>query len=209
VGKGREALLTIISDLTQMKTGVEEPGKKLRFQISSLFLKECWEYLIRDPGKNERLHLVTGTITEDGTRVLSRMETVRYGKQSAAYVCADGVDAHQKIISLAEDHGHLVLGMFHSHMSRGAGSSSPSSVDTAFLERMGQVGCDCLGGIFTMDGHVRFYMLEKEFDIQVYGKGVTKVNEKPFQKIFHIGKEEKANETRRIQNESSAAGKVG
>ncbi len=134
---------------------------------------------------------------------------MKYGRQSAAYVCADGVDAHQKIISLAEEHGHLVLGMFHSHMSRGPGSTSPSSIDRAFLERMAQLECDCLGGIFSLDGFMSFYTLQKEFDIEVYGKGVKKVDENPFQKIFHIMKEEHANGTTIIQNETGAEGKVG
>jgi hypothetical protein len=186
VGRGRQALRRTISDIKKVNKRDIESKAEFRYQISSLFVRECWEYLISDQRHNERLHFITGTITADGTRVLSRIEKVKYDKQSAAYVSADKMDSHRKMISLSEDHGHLLLGVFHSHMSRGLPATTPSSIDQSFMERMVKTGCHCLGGIFSLDGYVRFFMTSKDFEIEVYGKGVHMVKESPSTKIFKI-----------------------
>jgi hypothetical protein len=183
--KAREALKTVISDLKGSLAPKHFARAGLRYQISSLFLKESWEYLIADPARRERLHLVTGTITQDGTKVLSTMRKLNMKDQSRVYVRAHEPDSHSAIISLDEDFGHSILAMFHSHIATGENATSPSSTDTDFLKRMAQVGCDCLGGIFSLDGFVRFYAL-KDFELDVYGKGVTKVQDRPSCKIFQI-----------------------
>ena len=186
VTKGREALRNVIFEIKKNKKNALENKVGSRYQISSLFLKDCLKYLKSDPGHNERIHLVTGTITAEGTKVLSRMEKVRYDRQSAVYVRAEKIDSHQKIVSLAEDYGHLVLAVFHSHTSEGISATAPSSIDRSFLQRMAKIGCDCLGGIFSLDGYVRFFMANEKFEIEVYGKGIKKITENSFYKIFKI-----------------------
>jgi hypothetical protein len=185
--KAREALRATISRIRESQQ-IEHPCVKGdTYQISSLFLKESWDYLVSAPSRGERLHLVTGTVTQEGTRVLSKMQKLKLTDQSPVYVKADDRDAHQTIICLEEDFGHLVLGMFHSHMSKGAGSTSPSSIDTAFLQRMEKLGCNCLGGIFSLDGFVRFYA-RQDFELQLYGKGLVKIHDKPNDKLFQISR---------------------
>ena len=147
--------------------------------------EDSWKYLTSDPRRNERLHIVTGTITENGTRVLSRIEKVKFEKQSRTYVRAEREDSHKKIVSLDEEHGHPVLALFHSHISKGASSTNPSQIDIATLERHHKIGVECIGGIFSLDGFVRFYSL-KDFEIEVYGKGVEKVQDDPTHKIYKI-----------------------
>lgn len=186
VTRGREALRKTIIEMRKGEERSVEVKPELRYQISSLFLRECWEYLKSDPRHHERLFLITGTITADGTRVLSRMEQVKYDKQSSAYVSADKIDSHQKMLSLSERHGHLVLAVFHSHISGGMPATAPSSIDQDALKRMSQVGCDCLGGIFSLDGYARFFTTSKNFEIQVYGRGIEKVEENDTYKIFKI-----------------------
>lgn len=187
VNRAREAMLIVISDIKQsLPVAISSSGiRTLKYQISSIFLKECCEHTISDPKRNERLHLLTGTITQDGTRILSRIEKVRLEKQSPVYVCAENKDSHNKIRSLQEDHGHLLLAMFHSHTSKGAASTSPSSIDIKNLERKLKIGIDCLGGIFSMDRYVRFFSL-KEFEIDIYGKGIEEIEIHPTYKIFKI-----------------------
>jgi hypothetical protein len=186
VARGREALRETIHDLKKGQERSLAVTAGFRYQISSLFLRDCWEYLKSDPSHNERLHLVTGTITADGTRVLSRIEKVKYEKQGAAYVSADKTDSHQRIISLSENYGHLLLAVFHSHISRGVAATSPSAIDLSFLQRMAQIGCDCLGGIFSLDGYARFFMRNKDFAIDVYGSGIKKIEEDAAHKIFQV-----------------------
>ncbi len=186
--KAREALRHTILSLREPEPTNQSHTPEPRYQVSSLFLKESWEYLVSAPCRSERLHLVTGTVTAEGIRVLSSMQKLEFRDQSPAYVCAGHRNAHQTIISLDKDFGHLVLGMFHSHVSSGARSTSPSSIDTAFLERMSKLGCDCLGAIFSTDGYVRFYSLN-DFELDIYGKGLVKTQDKPSDKIFHIHKD--------------------
>jgi hypothetical protein len=186
VARGREALRKTILDLKKGQERSVQVTMAFRYQISSLFLRDCWEYLKSDPSHNERLHLVTGTITADGTRVLSRIEKVRYEKQGAAYVSADKTDSHQRIVSLSENYGHLLLAVFHSHISRGIAATTPSAIDLSFLQRMAQIGCDCLGGIFSLDGYTRFFMRNKDFAIDLYGSGIKKVEEDATYKIYQV-----------------------
>ena len=186
IAKGKAALRNTIYEIKKAKTSDEKDDVDFKYQISSLFIKDCWEYLKSDPQQNERLHFITGTVTKDGTRVLSRIEKIKYNSQSPAYVSADSMDSHKKLIDLTENNGHLLLGLFHSHMSRGSSSTMPSSVDDSFMARMEKVGCHCLGGIFSLDGYVRFFMPTTEFEIDVYGKGVDKVKDLPSCKIYRI-----------------------
>jgi len=183
--KGKEALRDTISKIKESQQSAHSNVQEHTYQVSSLFLNESWEYLVSAPSHGERLHLVTGTETPDGTTVLSKMQKLELKYQSPVYVKADDGDAHQTIISLDEIFGHRLLGMFHSHMSKGAGSTSPSSVDVAFLERMEKLGCNCLGAIFSLDGFVRFYA-RYNFELHVYGKAVVKIHDNPSDKLFKI-----------------------
>jgi hypothetical protein len=186
ITKGREALHNTILKIKKNRTNSLSKRIETGYQISSLFLSDCYHYLKDDPRKNERIHLVTGTITAEGTKVLSRMEKLKYYKQSPAYVEADKTDSHQKIISMAENFGHYVLAVFHSHTTKGISSTTPSSIDHQFLKRMAQIGCRCLGGIFSLDGYVRFFKEKGGFDIDVYGKGIEKIEDNSNYKIFKI-----------------------
>jgi hypothetical protein len=184
VCKGREALRRTLLSLEH--DAREEKSVTHRYQVSSLFLLDCWKYLVSDLSRNEKLHLITGTVTDDGTRILSRMETVKFERQSAAYVKADDIDTHLKIVSLTEKHGHLLLAMFHSHMSHGANSTNPSAIDIANQERFMKLGCGAIGGIFSLDGHIRFFSTDKPFSIDVYGHGVKKLHDESKQKLFQL-----------------------
>jgi proteasome lid subunit RPN8/RPN11 len=186
INKGREALDNAISEIKKNKIKTPPKSTGFCYQVSSLFLSDCYQYLKEDPRRNERIHLVTGTITADGTKVLSRMEKLKYGQQSPVYVAADKTDSHQKIIRLAENFGHHVLAVFHSHTSKGASSTMPSAIDNNFLQRMAKIGCHCLGGIFSLDGYVRFFKESERFDIDVYGKGTEKIADHFHHKIFKI-----------------------
>lgn len=181
--KGREALRAVYGG----KSSAEAlPENILRFQISRLLLDDCREFLTSDPKMHERLHLVTGTITPDGIRVLSRMEHVKLEKQSAAYVRADEKDAHLRIVELSEKHGHPLLAVFHSHISQGAASTTPSDTDIKNQDRLTKLQCEAIGGIFSLDGFVRFFSTWKPFEIDVYGKNVRKILDEPKNKIFQL-----------------------
>lgn len=169
-------------------TPAEATGERdtLRFQVSSRFLMECWRYLTADEARRERLHLVSGTITPDGLRVLSCFVPVKLVQQSAAYVKADTDDYQRTLVELTERDGHPLLAMCHSHITKGPASTQPSATDLANQDRFVRLGCEAIGGIFSLDGYVRFFSTMKDIDIEVFGKNVQLVEERPREKVFKL-----------------------
>lgn len=165
--------------------GPELPA--LRLQASSLFLKDCRDLLTSDPNGHERLHLVSGTISDDGVRVMSRIIPVAMDEASPAYVRAAPSDTHKKIVQLVEDHGHPLLAMFHSHMMRGAECTRPSATDIANQDRFCAIGWDTvLGGIFSLDGYLRLFSTAHTFTVSIYGKGAEIITDTPRQKVIKL-----------------------
>lgn len=158
----------------------------LRFQVSTLFLDECHRYLTSDPAQRERMHLVTGIITPDGVRVMSRIEKVTYAQQTNAYVMADPTATHKQLIALTESHGHDLLAMYHSHPTHGLESTQPSATDIANQDRFAAIGWDAIGGIFSLDGYVRFFSTCKDFTVGLYGNGADIISVGPRETIAKI-----------------------
>ena len=159
----------------------------LRFQASSLFLRDCHKQLTSDPTGNERLHLVSGTVSNDGVRVLSRIVDVALDKASPAYVRADPHHTHKTLVQLVEHDGHELFAMFHSHIMHGAQSTRPSGVDIANQARFCAGGWDeVIGGIFSLDGYLRLFSTAHDFTIAVYGKGAEIVSKSPRETIIKL-----------------------
>ena len=162
---------------------VPTPGR-LRFQTSIAALRQSYTYLHVGAEGNERMHLVTGCIAPDGTRILSTIEPVAYASQSPGFVAAEPKSTHRKLINLCERDGLPLLAMYHSHVMRGAASTTPSAVDIANMRTFLEQGWDAIGGIFSLDGFVRFFSTGIDFDLSVYGHGAELVTETPRDKVF-------------------------
>lgn len=172
---------------TACATGVRYDPPKLRFQASSLFLRDCWEFLTTDPNGNERLHLVTGTISEEGVRVMSRIVHIPNDEASPGFVRGKAVDTHKKIVELTERDGHPLISMFHSHIMRGSQSTTPSGIDIAHQDRFCAIGLDeVLGGIFSLDGYVRLFSTAHDFAFSIYGKNGEIISDQPREKIIKL-----------------------
>jgi hypothetical protein len=173
-----------IQTVTRLDTTRE--NHELRFQASSLFLRDCHHQLTSDPNGHERLDFVTGTISQ-GVRILSRVLTLDTEKASAAYVRANPQTTHAAIVQLVERDGHQPLGMWHSHIMCGANSTRPSSVDLANQDRFCAIGWDeVIGGIFSLDGYFRAYSTAHDFAFEVYGKGAEIVSQAPRETIIKL-----------------------
>ena len=158
-----------------------------RFQASTLFLRDSHTLLTGDPQGHERLHLVSGTVSEDGVRVLSRIVQLDTDQASAAYVRADARSTHNKIVELVERDGHQLMGMWHSHIMHGAASTRPSGIDLANQQRFVDIGWDeVIGGIFSLDGYVRLFSTAHDFSLSLYGNGVDIVSDGPREKILKL-----------------------
>ena len=148
----------------------EKNNNKLIFAVGTKFLYECYGYLT-SMGKNEVFHYVTGMKLGD-VLTLDSMQKVKLKEQSYCGAVTDEQSTAEAIINM-DRFGHHLHATFHSHP---AGIGSPSSTDLTDLRELIAGGHKLIGGIFTMDGYLRFYS-PIPFELIIYGKGVEKINE--------------------------------
>jgi len=140
------------------------------YVIGSLFLDHCKSVLTMD----EKEYMVYVTGTEDDGRIylttLLHFETER----SIGGVHGDPESVLQAVLRLQRA-GHRLYGWFHSHPgSRDA--CSPSSIDTRMQRRLEELKYPAIGAVFTRDGHVRFFSVDRRFQVQIHGEGVEHVD---------------------------------
>jgi len=172
-----------VKQLTNLQLGPKSP---LRYVTSTLFLRELWQYLISDSKGRERLRLLTGPITPEGTRIISESIPVELEIQNAYHVKADPLSTHFTLIDLNETHGHRQTATAHSHIMHGKESTSPSRVDLDNQERLVQIQDDSIGIIVNLDGHVRVYSTWKPFEFHIHGKGFEVIEDEPMMKVFRL-----------------------
>lgn len=144
------------------------------YVVSTIFLRECHQYLVRDP--SEEMHFVTGA--EFGRcRVLERRVTFDKAARTAVGVSGDAASTHAVLIDL-EGAGHRLTAWMHSHPGHGAHATRPSTIDLGHQARLERGRCPAIGAIFSRDGYVRFFSGGAPFVIHIYGKGVTKSDER-------------------------------
>lgn len=163
----REAL-----DKTETKLLTSNSQPK-RFVISSLFLHECFRELTAD--NREQFFFITGLET-DGLMILGQKCGFAHVSRTAAGVEGEIKSTHALLCKL-EQFGHRLTGHFHSHPGRGIGATLPSSIDRAFQERLERGAYPTLAAVFSRDGYARFFRLDNDFELQIFGKGVEKVDE--------------------------------
>lgn len=145
-------------------------GGKQRYAVSSLFLHECFKDLTVD--SDEEFFFVTGTVI-DGVYVLDQKTTFQHQKRNALGVIGQPSSTHKLLIKL-EQFGHRLLACFHSHPGKGADATHPSGTDESFQQRLEDGGHIAVAAIFSRDGFVRFFRMDKEPEIEIYGAGVEK-----------------------------------
>lgn len=153
---------------------VEEKAKTYIF--SSLHLKRC--FVRAQKSEDEEFYYITGAEAGD-YYIPSEIMDFDYARQSKTGVKAD-LQSRAKALIKLDNHGHLLLGYFHSHPGRGPGSTRPSAIDTQEQEKLEREGYPAIGCIFSQDGYFRFYANDLDFKIQVYGKGVKKIGNKVY-----------------------------
>jgi hypothetical protein len=139
-----------------------------RYAVSSLFLHECFKELTAD--RDEQFFFITGAIV-GGTNVLDQRLEFRHSKRSVVGVVGNQTDTHRLLIKL-EQFGHRLLAHFHSHPGNGLEATRPSSTDTGFQKRLEDAGYPVVAAIFSRDGYIRFFRLDDDLEIEIYGSGV-------------------------------------
>ncbi len=174
---------TRLKDLTRDFISSLEPKIALKYKIGSLFLRECFEFLVST--REEVIHLVSGTELEKNLFILDRLEKIKY-QASMVGAKADVKDLFKKLIELDEKYGHLLLAVFHSHPFGGIAGICPSGVDYNLQRNLETAGYKTIQAIFSRDGYIRFFSNKLSFEIEVYGKGVEKISEQGNEKIFKL-----------------------
>lgn len=141
-----------------------------RYEVSSLFLHYCFKELTADDC--EQFYFVTGPEIDD-TLVLNQRIEFLHEKRTRAGATGDIRSTHRLLIML-ETFRHRLLAHFHSHPGKGASATQPSGIDENFQRRLESAGHVGVAAIFSRDGWVRFFRLDREVDINVFGDGVEK-----------------------------------
>lgn len=152
--------------------------KKRRYLISSLYLMDSFALLNKD--EVESLHFVTGPEVGE-TKVMDKIVDLKLEKQSMVYAKADTEAIRETLIYLT-DYGYKLWACIHIHPGSGAGSTYPSGTDKTLDRLLLKGGYDCIGAIFSRDGFVRFFS-SKEFEVNIYGNGVEKIDEKLYRLV--------------------------
>ncbi len=163
-------------------------GGREAYWVDAIFLARCWKWLVQ--GKQERAQqkvrlrsavavvpgpewacLVTG-LCIDGVRLLTEMVPVCYSHQSAGGVALEVADFHRALRGL-QRWGYSLHAVFHSH--RFSGRVSPSNIDLETQSRVLEPIYPAIQAVFSEDGYVRFFSVDRSFKLTVFGKGVERV----------------------------------
>jgi hypothetical protein len=166
-----------LHEFVQDWKGSVSNGGQLTYIVDVWFLQDLIQHLT--PNQDEEITYVTGT-SFGRVKILSRICGVTLEKQSVVYARATAKSCTETLATILEK-GNLLHVMAHSHPGRGAGATRESSIDVNYLGRIQHAGADVVGIIVTRDGFVRFFTVEKPFQVWVQGNGITQVEENVFQ----------------------------
>ena len=173
--KAREAFEVKLA----LKTSPTEPKRAApRYLIEYKFLKRAFRKLTSDG--SERMVLVTGPELDSGIFVLSRMIEPETSRRSACGVEPDFGNMIDTLSEMEEEDGARLIACFHSHPGTGRSATGPSGIDIGTQERLERGGYPAVGAIFSRDGWVRFYSVDRKFRVEVTGKGGEARGEKIF-----------------------------
>ena len=124
---------------------------------------------------------VTG-LKRDHMLTLEHLIEVRLATQSGGQASFDMQDFTRVAVSLHE-HGQALHAIFHSH--RFSGPTHPSGTDDHLQRILEEGGYPAIQAVFSEDGYVRFFARQRQFAVEVHGKGVERV-EKYLYRIIHF-----------------------
>jgi len=166
---------TVIHIFRIVQEHFRRPAPLPTYLMDSQFLLEAFRFVTRC--NDEELVYVTGPEGEEDVFALSRLVPVRLAQRSLAHAKAELGSQLQVLTKLDED-GYRLLACFHSHPGRGQEATTPSSVDRQMQANLEQGGYVAIGGIFSRDGHVRFFSHKRAFRVLVTGSGAVLVGSK-------------------------------
>lgn len=179
--EGRVIKVTTEKDVPEPSHPNKESIKELpvnkdtpAYLVGSRFLYDCYRHLMsRD---TEVLHDVSG-VENEGLYTLERLEPLELDESSAGYAKSNLLSTRDALIGMHK-FGYLLTGVFHSHPSKGRSAVNPSVTDFNNQKQLEDAGFACISGVFSKDGWIRFFTVNRPFKLIIRGKGVERVEEK-------------------------------
>ena len=172
--KMRSALVSLAA-----QGGIGNPGH-FTYLISASFLQSAHRALTKT--RDEDLMYATGP--DDGTRLCAITKLVAFdlAQKGIAHAIPELSSQIRALMQLDKNEERL-LATLHSHPGSGADRTSPSPTDLSTQQGLEKNGYPAIGGIFSRDGYVRFYSVNRPFRVTVSGAGVKQVDDCLFQII--------------------------
>lgn len=138
--------------------------------LSTYVLSLIFDYLMQS-GVDENACYCTGVIHQ-GNHVPLSVIGFKLEHQSAVRVTGSPISIYEALDTL-DNYGHTMLLQCHKHPGRGIDCCYPSSLDLQNHKALEEV-YPVVGIIFVEDGYFRFFSSGRDFQVQIYGKGVIK-----------------------------------
>ena len=148
----------------------------IELSLDAWFLQDLIRHLT--PHANEEVVYVTGH-SFGNLRIPYRICSFELDEQSVAYAKGTARSCSDALIEIIEK-GHNLQLMAHSHPGNGKGATTPSGIDTNYLDKIQKNGSEAVGVIVTRDGYVRFFTSHLEFKISIKGTEVEYVGDNVF-----------------------------
>lgn len=174
-GRVREVrrLRRAIDTLAKGPTPAREPAVPV-YLVSAAFLAHSFSLLTQTRDE----HLVYATGPEDGKELfaLTRLVEFDLAEKSPGRAVPD---PRSQIVALSklDQCEERLLATFHSHP---AGVTEPSDTDLSTQKRLEEMRYPAIGAVFSRDGFIRFYSVDRPFRVVVSGAGCKKVEERLF-----------------------------
>jgi hypothetical protein len=160
-------------------TAPEPERAETLYLVGASFLKSTFETLTATPDE----HLVYATGPEDGKQAfaLSQLVTFKLAEQTAVSAAPDPASQAEALTEL-DRRGERLLAVLHSHPGYGADRTAPSPDDRLTQEGLERMGYPAIGAIFSRDGFIRFFSVNRRFRVAVSGTGVERAGDH----IYHL-----------------------
>lgn len=146
--------------------------------LSSRKAREIYESLMDDT-ENETFVYSTGVIDKTtNTYIPTEVLAPKMAERGPAHARGDQRSINDLLCSLDEN-SHTILLKCQRHPGTGLSAISPSNVDLR-THRDLEACYPVVGAIFVRDGHFRFFSAGRKFKIEIYGKGVRRIDDRTF-----------------------------
>lgn len=166
------------SALAAMTLGEVEDVHHFTYLISASFLQSAHRALTKT--RDEDLMYATGP--DDGTRLcaITKLVTFNLAQKGIAHATPELASQVRALMQLDKNEERL-LSTLHSHPGNGVRATTPSNTDLSTQRGLEKNGYPAIGVVFSRDGYIRFYSVNRPFRVTVSGAGVKQVDDCLFQ----------------------------